>query len=91
MSPMIEVYSSQFCGYCVHARMLLEARGLEFEEIRVDREPERRNEMIERGGQRTVPQIFIHGQPIGGFSELRQLDASGKLEALLDETREPGQ
>ncbi|MDX1455314.1 MAG: glutaredoxin 3 [Gammaproteobacteria bacterium] len=88
---MIEVYSSQFCGYCVHAKMLLQTRGLEFEEIRVDKEPERRHEMIERGGQRTVPQIFIHGRPIGGFSELRQLDASGRLDELLgtdEETRQ---
>lgn len=63
--------------------MLLKNKEVTFEEIRVDLDASKRKEMMERGGQHTVPQIFIDGQAIGGCDELYQLDQTGKLDALL--------
>jgi glutaredoxin 3 len=80
----IIVYSTPFCGYCGAAKRLLTNKGAEFKEIDVMFDPEEKRDMIERsGGRRTVPQIFIDGQHIGGFDELSALDASGKLDELL--------
>jgi glutaredoxin 3 len=62
--------------------MLLEQRGLEFEEVRVDTDPEFRTKLEELTGGWTVPQIVIDGRPIGGYTELWQLDRAGELEAL---------
>lgn len=83
--PGIVVYSSPFCGYCAAAKSLLAAKGAEFEEIDVMAEPDRRREMIELSGRRTVPQIFIGGKHIGGFDDLRALDLRGELDPLLSE------
>lgn len=80
----IEVYSGRYCGYCVRAKQLLKARGLDFIEHDVDADPMGRVKMMERSdGRRTLPQIFIDGRGIGGFAELYQLDRSGELERLL--------
>lgn len=80
----ILLYTTQFCGYCRAAKQLLRGKGLEFEEIDVGFDAEKRIEMVERaGGFRTVPQIFIHGRHVGGYDELAALDREGKLEALL--------
>lgn len=65
------------------ARMLLKKRGLDFRDIDVGKEPALREEMERRSGKRTVPQIFIDEQPIGGFDELHQMDQSGALDHLL--------
>jgi glutaredoxin 3 len=79
----ILLYTTQFCGYCRAARRLLRGKGLEFEEIDVGFDAEKRSEMIERAmGLRTVPQIF--GRHVGGFEELSALDREGKLEAWLE-------
>ena len=78
----IEMYTTAWCGYCVRAKQLLQQRGLEFEEIRVDEDPEFRGRLLERFGGWTVPQIVIDGKPIGGYSELWQLDRAGDLERL---------
>lgn len=83
MSKPIELFTSAFCGYCVRAKALLDHKGVDYEEIRVDLEPERRREMMERSQRRTVPQVFVHGEAIGGSDELHQLEASGKLDELL--------
>ncbi|HEV7464285.1 MAG TPA: glutaredoxin 3 [Methyloceanibacter sp.] len=81
----ILLYTTQFCGYCRAARRLLRGKGLEFEEIDVAFDAEKRSEMIERAmGLRTVPQIFIHGRHVGGYEELSALDREGKLEAWLE-------
>lgn len=79
----ILMYSSPFCGYCAAAKRLLESKGVEFTEIEVLYDPERRNEMIERSGRHTVPQIFIGDTHVGGFDDLSALDSRGELDALL--------
>lgn len=80
----VEIYSSMFCGYCARAKHLLRNKGVDFEEIEVDFDPAKRQEMIERAqGRRTVPQIFIDGRHIGGSDELALLDAKGELDPLL--------
>jgi glutaredoxin 3 len=82
--PKISMYSTGVCPYCQRAEMLLKSRGVtEIEKIRVDLEPARRSEMMERTGRRTVPQIYIGEIYIGGFDELAALDRAGKLEPLL--------
>ena len=80
----IVVYSTPFCGYCGAAKRLLAGKGVEVTEIDVMFDPEQRQKMMEKsGGRRTVPQIFVDGQHIGGFDELSALDASGQLDRLL--------
>ena len=80
----ILLYTTQFCGYCRAAKRLLGSKGLEFEEIDVAFDSEKRAEMIQRaGGLRTVPQIFVHGRHVGGYEELALLEHEGKLEAWL--------
>ncbi len=80
----IRMYTSAYCSYCVQAERLLRGRGVdEIEKIRVDLEPARRVEMMERTGRRTVPQIFIGDVHVGGFDDLVSLDRSGGLAPLL--------
>jgi glutaredoxin 3 len=80
----IQIYSTTYCGYCVRAKRLLDERGIPYEEIDVTGNAEVRAWLVsETGGRRTVPQIFIHGKPIGGFVELRALDKSGELAELV--------
>ena len=67
----------------MRARALLEARGLDYEEIRVDLDPGRRLEMMERSGRRTVPQIWINDHHVGGFDDLYALERAGELDTLL--------
>lgn len=79
----IEIYSTTVCPYCVRAKELLKRKGATFQETNVE-DDEVRAKMIERaGGKRTVPQIFINNQHIGGFDDLYALDKAGKLDALL--------
>lgn len=75
----IEVYTTQQCPYCVRAKALLAARGLAYDEIDVSRDMARMEEMIVRSGRRTVQQIFIDNEAIGGFDELSRLHTDGKL------------
>jgi len=85
-SPKIEIYSTRYCGYCVRAKQLLQARGLPFVEYFVDANPQARLLMMERAdGRRSVPQIFINDRAIGGFIELYQLDKSGELARLVED------
>ena len=81
--PKVVVYTSQFCPYCVRAKLLLKRKGVSFEEIDVGEDEAARTKMIRESGRRTVPQIFIDAKPIGGFDELRSLDAEGELDRLL--------
>jgi glutaredoxin 3 len=78
----IELYTADWCGHCVRAKMLLQQRGLPFEEIHVDKEPGFREKLEELTGHWTVPQIVIDGRPIGGYAELHELDRSGQLASL---------
>ena len=78
------MYATGWCPYCLRAEKLLRARGIsEIEKIRIDLEPERRAEMMEKTGRRSVPQIYIGETHVGGFDELHALDRAGKLEPLL--------
>lgn len=78
------MYSTAVCPYCVRAEQLLRARGVtEIEKVRVDLEPERRAEMMEKTGQRTVPQIYIGDTHVGGCDDLYALDKVGGLAPLL--------
>ncbi len=82
MSKVV-MYTTQYCPFCVQAKALLRHRGIPFEEIDVGGNDALRAEMIEASGRRTVPQIFINGNAIGGFEELRALDERGELDRLL--------
>lgn len=80
----IQMYSTGVCPYCINAERLLRAKGVqEIEKIRVDIDPARREEMIEKTGRRTVPQIYIGEVHVGGFDDLSALDRSGELDKLL--------
>jgi glutaredoxin 3 len=79
----VEVYKTPWCGYCVRAAALLERKGIPFEEIDVAGDAERRAWLVETTGRRTVPQIFIDGEPIGGYTDLAALERSGELDRLL--------
>lgn len=84
--PKITMYSTAVCPYCMNAERLLNSKGVtDIQKIRVDLEPERRMEMMERTGRRTVPQIFIGERHIGGFDDLHALDQAGGLDPLLQE------
>ena len=77
------MYTTTWCGYCVRAKALLEARGLEYEEISLDDDPAFRQRLLDLTGSWTVPQILIDGRPIGGYTELWRLDREGRLDELL--------
>ena len=82
----VSMYATGVCPYCVMAERLLRSKGVtEIEKIRVDLDPERRMEMTERTGRRTVPQIYVAEHHVGGFDELAALERAGRLEALLNE------
>lgn len=83
--PKIEVYSTAVCPYCVAAKNLLKSRGLAWSEVRVDTDPVQRDVMLARsGGRRTVPQIFVNDQYVGGYDDLVAADRSGRLAQLLE-------
>ncbi len=78
------MYSTAVCPYCVRAEQLLKSKGVtEIEKIRVDLDPALREEMMQRTGRRTVPQIYIGTTHVGGYDDLATLDRAGKLDPLL--------
>lgn len=80
----VVMYCTEVCPYCVRAEQLLQRKGVrEIEKIRVDLQPELRVAMMEKTGRRTVPQIYIGGEHIGGYDDLASLDRSGGLTPLL--------
>ncbi|MBL1277339.1 MAG: glutaredoxin 3 [Ectothiorhodospiraceae bacterium] len=81
--PDIVVYTSAFCGYCSGAKSLLGKKGVEFTEIRIDKEAGMREEMEARAQRDSVPQIFIGDRHIGGFDDLVDLDMDDELDPLL--------
>ncbi len=83
MSANVTMYATPYCPFCMRARQLLDAKGIEFTELRVDRDPSLRRQMMERSGRRTVPQIFVDDSHLGGFDDMHALDAAGKLDELL--------
>ncbi|GAB4286682.1 MAG: glutaredoxin 3 [Oscillatoriaceae cyanobacterium] len=80
----VEIYTWQTCPYCIRAKMLLSWKGVKFIEYKIDGDGAARVKMAERAnGRRTVPQIFVNNQHIGGCDDLYQLDTEGKLDSLL--------
>ena len=80
----VVMYTTAVCPFCIRAEQLLHKKGVsEIEKIRVDLEPELRIAMMEKTGQRTVPQIYINGEHIGGFEDLAELNHDGKLDVML--------
>ena len=81
---LIMMYSTEVCPFCIRAERLLRAKGVEeIAKVRVDLEPERRMEMVQKTGRRTVPQIYIGELHVGGYDDLVALDRAGRLEPLL--------
>ena len=80
----VVMYCTEVCPYCVRAEQLLKRKGISaIEKIRVDLQPEMRDIMIEKTGRRTVPQIYINGEHVGGFDDMAALDRAGKLDVML--------
>ncbi|OUU80309.1 MAG: glutaredoxin 3 [Gammaproteobacteria bacterium TMED78] len=81
---MIEIYTTDICGYCEAAKKLLQNKSLKYKEINMTNDKSLQLEIINKTGLKTVPQIFIDGKHIGGFNELRNLSITGKLDLLID-------
>ncbi len=79
----VVIYTTPICPYCVRAKALLRSKQVEFEEIDLSRDPRLQDEVRRRSGRRTVPQIFIDDQAVGGYDDIRELDQEGKLDPLL--------
>lgn len=79
----VDIYTRQFCGYCAAAKKLLETKGVTYREYDATNAPEIRQEMVERSGRNTFPQIFIDGGHVGGCDDLHALERAGKLDPLL--------
>lgn len=78
--PRVEIYTAEYCSYCRQAKQLLDKKGIPYTEIRVDLDANKRAEMVERTGRRTVPEILIDNEVIGGFDDLWAYEQAGKLE-----------
>jgi glutaredoxin 3 len=87
---MVTIYTTRFCPYCIRAKELLGSKGADYTEIAVDAEPGRRLEMTERSGRRTVPQIWIGEQHVGGCDDLYALERQGRLDDMLAAGSAPG-
>jgi len=83
--PHVLMYATAVCPYCVRARRLLERKGVTYEEIRIDRDREQLQVMIQRSKRTTVPQIFIGDAHVGGYDDLARLEEAGRLDALLEQ------
>ncbi len=81
--PHVLIYSKEHCPFCIRAKNLLNNKGIVYTEIRIDEHPDMRNEMIEKSGRTTVPQIFINDHSIGGCDDLHALEQTGQLDKLL--------
>ncbi|ROH86660.1 glutaredoxin 3 [Stagnimonas aquatica] len=82
MKP-VRMYTTGYCPYCTQAKRLLASKGVTPEEVPVDRDPAIRQEMMERTGRRTVPQIYVGDTHVGGFDDLAALERAGRLDPLL--------
>ncbi len=83
--PKIVMYSTLFCPYCMRAKALLDSKGVDYEEVRIEGDQERMREMIQRAhGRTSVPQIFIDDYHVGGYDDMAALDREGKLDPLLE-------
>ena len=81
--PAVVMYATAACPFCVAARNLLQAKGVRWTEVSIDRQSEKRAEMMQRSGRHTVPQVFVGDHHVGGFDDLEQSEHSGELDRLL--------
>jgi glutaredoxin 3 len=86
----VKIYITSWCPYCTQAKQLLRKKNAAFVEINVEGRDDLRSWLVSTSGQRTVPQIFINGQSVGGFSDIDALDRKGKLDPLLAAAPSPG-
>ena len=89
MPANVVLYSTDYCPYCVRAKALLSKKGVAFKEVNVETRQEMRAWLAQASGQRTVPQTFVNGRPIGGFTEMAALERTGELDRLLAEDPSP--
>ncbi len=83
MPANVKIYTTDWCGYCSAAISLLKSKGVKFEQIDVDGDAKMRRWLVEQTGRTTVPQVFIDGVPVGGFTDIRALDERGILDQML--------
>ena len=81
------MYTTAVCPYCMMAERLLVSKGVTIEKVRIDLEPARRAEMMEKTGRRTVPQIYVGETHVGGYDDLAALDRAGKLDPMLQSVK----
>ena len=79
----VEIYTTRFCPYCIMAKQLLGRKGIAYQETDVSGDDAARRMLRDRTGRRTVPQIFINGQSVGGYDDIAELDRQGKLDPML--------
>ena len=83
VSVDVIIYTTRFCPYCIRAKQVLDAKGIEYNEIKVDSRPDLRAEMRQKSGRHTVPQIWIGATHVGGFDDLWAVDRSGELDQIV--------
>ena len=88
MAADVKIYTREGCGYCTAALRLLSSKGVKYEHIDASGDPETRRWLVQATGQHTVPQIFIDGRSVGGYTDIRALDMRGELDRLLAGQRE---
>ncbi len=86
MSARVRMYTTTVCPYCIQAKSLLKKKGVEFEEINVSGDQDTRDWLVKVTGRRTVPQIFINDEAIGGYDDMRALDVRGELDKKLQQS-----
>jgi glutaredoxin 3 len=89
MAADVTIYVTEYCGFCARAKRLLHQKGIRFTEINVEGRDDLRAWLREATGQRTVPQVFINGVSVGGFTDIAGLDDAGELDPLLAEAPDP--
>jgi glutaredoxin 3 len=83
MKPLVTIYTSAVCPYCIWAKELLRRKAVHFDEIRIDLVPSQAEDMVRRSGRTSVPQIFVDEHHVGGYDDLSALDRKGELDVLL--------
>lgn len=81
--PKVVVYTKRQCPYCVRAKALLDSKGVAYQEVDAEADDALRTWLAEASGQKTVPQVFVDGRPLGGFSDIDALDKAGRLDPIL--------
>ncbi|MCC6557476.1 MAG: glutaredoxin 3 [Polyangiaceae bacterium] len=90
MAAEVTIYVTDYCGFCARAKRLLSQKGVRYAEVNVEGRADLRAWLREASGQRTVPQVFINGRSVGGFTDISALDEAGELDPLLEEPPEAG-